>query len=171
MISLSDVLKAATLSDCEQYRYRLFRQVKPPTASWRWVGWVLNNPSTADAEVDDATVRRVWAFSQAWGYNSLYVVNTNPHRSTNPKAQRVPDETTLAENDSFLLDCMAQCSLVVCGWGDKALPELVKRAVPILHACGPLHALHVTANGNPMHPLYLPGDLKPQPWTPTKWLQ
>lgn len=171
MISLSSTLKAATLSDCLTYRFRLLRQAKPPLASYRWVGWILNNPSTADHETDDATIRRVWAFSQAWGYNSVYVVNTNPYRSTNPRTQKMPIDIALAENDSFLLNCMAQCSLVVCGWGDGAMPELVKRAVPILHGSGPLHALRVTGSGNPSHPLYLPGNLQPQTWTPTKWLQ
>lgn len=173
MISLSDpqVAKGAVLSTCQTYRYTLQRFVKPPVASYRWVAWVLNNPSTADHDVDDATVRRAWAFTQAWGYNGMYFVNTNPYRSTNPHAQKMPPSDVLAFNDSFLIDCMSQCQLTVCAWGGNAMPELVRRAVLILHGCGPLHALRVTKAGNPTHPLYLPGNLQPQQWTPNKWLQ
>lgn len=171
MISLSDVLKGAVLSDCQAYRYMLQRYVKPPYASLRWVAWVLNNPSTADHEHDDPTVRRAWAFTQAWGYNGMMFVNTNPHRCTNPKAQRMPGPRELAFNDAYLMEAMTHCKLTVCGWGDGALPELVRRTALTLHACGPLHALRVTKSGNPTHPLYLPGNLQPQPWKPNKWLQ
>jgi len=173
MISLSDpsVGKGAILSDDHVYRYTLQRYVRPPVASFRWVGWVLCNPSTADHDVDDATVRRAWAFTQSWGYNGMYFVNTNPYRATDPTRQRMPSAQILAYNDAYLMECMTQCQLTVCGWGDGALPELVRRAALMLHACGPLHALRVTDKGNPGHPLYLPKFHKPQPWTPTKWLQ
>lgn len=168
MISLSDTIKGAILSDCQRYRYMLQRYIKPPLAPYRWVAWVLCNPSTADHKHDDATVRRAWAFTQSWGYNGMMFVNTNPHRSTNPDAQRIPNASVLAYNDSYLMDTMTSCALTVCGWGDGALPELVKRTALVLHACGPLHSLRVTKAGNPAHPLYLPSNLQPQKWTPTK---
>ena len=171
MISLSDTGKGAVLSDCQTYRYTLQRYVKPPVASFRWVGWVLNNPSTADHDVDDATVRRAWAFTQSWGYNGMLFVNTNPYRCTNPSAQKMPPAHILAYNDGYIIECMSQCQLVVAAWGGNAMPELVQRAVRVLHACGPLHALTVLSSGNPGHPLYLPSKLQPQPWKPTKWLQ
>src|ERR1700760_1997419 len=164
MISLSETGKGAVLSDCQTYRYTLQRYVKPPVASFRWVAWVLNNPSTADHDTDDATVRRAWAFTESGGYNGMFFVNTNPYRSTDPRGQRLPPAQVLAYNDAYLIECMAQCQLTVCGWGDGAMPELVKRAALVLHACGPLHALRVTKSDNPTHPLYLPGNLQPQPW-------
>lgn len=171
MTSLSNVGKGAILSNCQAFRYTLQRYVKPPIASFRWVAWVLNNPSTADHETDDPTVRRAWAFTESWGYNGMMFVNTNPHRSTNPSAQRMPNAQVLAYNDAYLMEAMSQCQLTVCGWGGNAIPELVARTVRILHTCGPLHALRITKQGNPTHPLYLPGNLQPKPWIPTKWLQ
>lgn len=173
MISLSDpqVAKGAVLSKCQVYRYTLQRYLKAPVASYRWVAWVLNNPSTADHTVDDATVRRAWAFTQKWGYNSMCFVNTNPYRCTNPLKQQVPPESVLAKNDEFLISAMTQCQLTICAWGGNAKPELVRRAALILHRCGPLHALTVLGSGNPGHPLYLPSNLTPQPWTPKQWLQ
>lgn len=171
MTSLSNTGKAAVLSTCHQYRYSLQRYVKPPIASFRWVLWVLNNPSTADHDIDDATVRRTWAFTESWGFNGMLLINTNPYRCTNPRSQRIPPAHILAANDAYLIDAMSQYDLTVCGWGDAANPELVKRAALVLHSCGPLHSLRVTKQGNPGHPLYLPGNLQPKPWSPTKWLQ
>lgn len=171
MILLSDpiVAKGALLSECQTYRYSLQRFIN--SVPLRWVAWVLNNPSTADSDIDDATVRRVWAFTQSWGYNGMLVANTNPYRATNPRLQRIPPAPVLAYNDGCMLETMSWCNLVVCGWGDGAVPELAKRTALMLHAQGPLHVLRLTKAGNPSHPLYLPGKLQPQPWRPTKWLQ
>lgn len=58
----------ATISKCGRYRYDLAR-------AWahiplRWALWIMLNPSTADAEIDDATVRdiclRSWNWAQPW---------------------------------------------------------------------------------------------------------
>jgi hypothetical protein len=46
--------RSATISDCGRYRYALGRRWDDgPTACW-----VMLNPSTADADVDDPTIRR-----------------------------------------------------------------------------------------------------------------
>jgi len=136
----------------------------------RAIGWVLNNPSTADGEHNDPTVAKAWAFSTAWGYDSMVFVNTNPYRSTDPKLAKMPPEEVLVQNDEWLRTIMTSTLMVVCGWGDKANPELARRAVIVMHELGPLHALKVTKSGNPGHPLYLPGDLKPTLWNPDKCL-
>jgi hypothetical protein len=53
----------AVISDCGRYRYSL-------TRSWadgdNRVVFVMLNPSTADAEVDDPTIRRCIGFAKAW---------------------------------------------------------------------------------------------------------
>lgn len=172
MISLSDpnIGKGALMSECDTYRYMLQRYIIDQL-DCRWVYWVLNNPSTADHETDDATVRRTWAFTQSWGYNGMLIGNTNPYRCTNPTAQRVPPAEVLAFNEGCLTHAMAQCKLTVCGWGDGALPELTRRTALTLHGVGPIHALRVTKAGNPTHPLYQPRTIQPKLWRPTKWLQ
>ena len=79
--------------------------------------FVLNNPSTAGAMVDDPTVRRAWGFTQSWGFHRMCFVNINPHRGTDPKFARIPEEEILAENDTHLRFAAAEASLVVCAWG------------------------------------------------------
>lgn len=49
------------------------------------VMWIMFNPSTADEEANDPTIRRVIDFSQRWGFAELVVVNLLPIRSSNPK--------------------------------------------------------------------------------------
>lgn len=146
----------------------LWRSLRPVTE--RVCAWVLNNPSTADGEENDPTVAKAWKFSTSWGYDCMIFLNTNPHRSTDPKAAKMPPPEVLQGNDLWLSRAMHACQLVICGWGDKANWELTQRAVNVMHTLGPLHALRITKQGNPQHPLYLPGDLKPIPWSPDKWL-
>ena len=72
--------RAADISSDGLYRWTLRR---------RWgdgddVVWVMLNPSTADANKDDPTLRRIIQFSDGWGYGGLLVVNLLPFRSSNP---------------------------------------------------------------------------------------
>lgn len=169
--SLSNCQKGCVTTKCQQYRLLLSRFIDETSHKGGVVGWVLNNPSVADHETDDPTIRRLWTYTQAWGFESMAVVNTNPYRSTNPNHGHVPSEHVLQRNDHWLEQLMQFSRVVVCGWGDKANPDLAKRAALLLHKLGPLHALRVTKAGNPQHPLYLHSSFKPNPWVPTKWLQ
>lgn len=165
---LDATYRGAILDPSGKYRLWLWRSLTQNVQSA--CAWVLNNPSIADGQTDDPTVRRAWAFTRDWGYDSMVFVNTNPYRSTNPSAAGEPPEYIQAINDKWLREVMMSCQMVVCGWGDKANPKLTGRAVRIMHEIGPLHALRITMSGNPQHPLYLPGNLTPTLWSPEKWL-
>lgn len=144
--------KWATVSQCERYRFDLGRDGGPGT-----MVFCLNNPSTADAETEDPTSRRGYGFTLAFRRKTMVFVNTNPHRSTNPKLQLVPDEATLAKNDNYLRIYGLRDVLFVCAWGDGAKPELALRAETVLRSAGArLWCFGLTAKGNPKHPLYLP---------------
>lgn len=135
-----------------------------------YLAWVLNNPSKADGLEDDPTIRRLWTFTRAIGFHQMHVVNTNSYRATEPKDARTPSEEYLAINDQWLAHTHAKSGMTICAWGDKANPDLVARTVRALYALGPLHALRVTKQGNPQHPLYLPAITRPQLWSPKKWI-
>lgn len=64
--------RSAVISPCKMYRYLLRRawDESLPTALF-----VMLNPSTADAEVDDPTIRRCMGFARSWGMGSIEVVN------------------------------------------------------------------------------------------------
>src|ERR1700684_272716 len=75
--------REAVISDCGKYRYLLRRawdHTKPR------VLFVMLNPSTADASIDDPTIRACIRLCKAHGFGSFEVVNLYAWRSTDPQA-------------------------------------------------------------------------------------
>ena len=157
---------SAVLSPCGTYRYRLSR-------NFGMVGvdtccFIMLNPSTADAEQDDPTIRRCGAFARSWGFGRLEVANKYPLRATDPDALRThvnpfgPD----GRNDDALRLVSKMASMVVVAWGCSGPRDARhdRHTLDVLTENADLHVLRTTASGNPSHPLYLPGSLKPVPW-------
>jgi len=78
----------AIVSDDGLYRYRLWRRwdAECPT-----MVWIMLNPSTADAEVDDPTIRRCIGFARREHCGGIEVVNLYALRATNPAAHPTPE--------------------------------------------------------------------------------
>lgn len=158
----------AVMSRDGLYRYTLTRMWDEfaPT-----VTWIMLNPSTADDKVDDATIKRVIAFGKRWGCGTATVVNLFPFRATDPKDLKKHDEPDRVFKTN--VDFIEQYTItnkpeyVICAWGvHGAFRRRAVRVATMLRDGGAdLYALKVTETGQPCHPLYLPGDLKPQPWT------
>lgn len=149
--------KSAVVSPDDRYRYELYR---------RWlhdgltVCWVMLNPSTADMHVDDATIRRIVAFSKAWGFGALVVRNLYALRATDPKMLRaVPQYDAVGPDNEKHLLAAADEALTVCAWGDNADVDLAAWAVRQLRMEGAtLATLGRTVRGNPRHPVRLAGS-------------
>lgn len=79
-------MSAAIISPDGVYRYTLERVVNAqPAGNIRdRLCWVMLNPSSADAELDDPTIRRVKRFTADAGYSDLIVVNLFALRATSP---------------------------------------------------------------------------------------
>ena len=60
--------KSATFSEDELYRYSLRRVWNPDR---NLCAFIMLNPSTADENVLDPTVRRCYNYAQAWGYGGI----------------------------------------------------------------------------------------------------
>jgi hypothetical protein len=134
------------------------------------VVWCLNNPSMADGKRDDPTVKKLWHYTTLWGYGCMELVNTNPCRATDPKAAWMPPEPALAINDEWLKMAVENSAITIAAWGNEAHPVLARRAYSHIHTLGPVYAMRVSKPGNPYHPLYLPGDLRPQLWKADAYL-
>lgn len=128
------------------------------------------NPSTADQETDDATIRRMVAFARDLGCGVLLVANLFAQRATDVKHVHAPTDDVRNLEDLHLVLCALAADVVVCGWGPpgKLAAGLRLRwieVVDMLQALDvPMNALHITKDGHPGHPLYLPADVKLRPW-------
>jgi hypothetical protein len=156
---------SATISECGTYRYTLERKWSSGT---RDVLWVMLNPSTADHEINDPTIRRCIGFSKAWGYDGLMVGNLYAYRATKPAdLWDAGDNVDIrgSENDQHLCRMAARAALIVAAWGSGADHRRAVRTLHMLAGFGVVHQLRATKGGMPCHPLYLPGDLTPVPIT------
>jgi hypothetical protein len=150
------------LSTDRRYRFSLERRTG---FNQRRCLFIMLNPSTADEETDDPTIRRCMGFARDWGYGWLDVANLFPFRATSPKAMKAaypdPDEVTL-ENGRALGAAAREAGLIVAAWGNHG--AFAGRSASVLKVLGmfdPIYCLGMTKAGQPKHPLYLPKDTKP----------
>ncbi len=146
-------------SPCQRYRYTLWREWAPHLAPYAM--FVGLNPSTADATLDDPTVRRCIGFAKAWGYGALCMTNLFGWRSTDPRELRKAADP-VGENDAWLRKCAAEAGIIVAAWGLHG--ALKGRATEVIGMIRPLQTLGLTKNGSPRHPLYVKGDTLPRIW-------
>jgi len=159
--------RGATISDDGFYRYDLTR---------RWglgagVTWVMLNPGTADAEQDNATVRRCMKFTRAWEYDCLVVVNLYAYRATDPKVLLTASDPLGPENMEIIRRRVQTSKLVIAAWGGFAEKVSFERARPSIASIArrygvPLACLGRTKSGAPRHPLYVRGDKALEPYGP-----
>lgn len=162
----------ASFSPCGRYRYQLRRYVGP----WeRACVFVMLNPSTADAEADDPTIRRCKTFAADWRCGQLVVVNLFAWRATQPSELASVADPVGPENDRAIAAAIDLAmhrgplgiGLVVAAWGaDGSRHGRAASVIKAMRAKGALpQCLGVTASGQPRHPLYLAGASSLLPFT------
>jgi hypothetical protein len=146
--------KGAQFSPCRAYRYRLWRvwsEIEPTIA------FVLLNPSTADEEKDDPTIRRCIDFARSWGYGGIVIANLFAWRATAPSTLYTLDDPVGLDNDGHLCNIAETVPVIVCAWGVHG--KLYGRGAEVLKLLESwkhrLRCLGVTKDGMPRHPLYL----------------
>lgn len=153
----------AWFSPCGSYRYLLTRKVGPGDGVLIVIGL---NPSTADHEQDDPTIRRCKAFAAREGLGTLRMLNLFAFRSTNPAALREVADPVGPENDSVLTTGQTGLGLkvILAAWGahGDAFTGRVKHVLSLLYR--PVSCLGTTKSGQPAHPLYLRADAPLVPW-------
>jgi hypothetical protein len=150
---------AAVFSPCGRYRYVLWRHWGGPGGEAMIVGL---NPSTADAERNDPTIRRCIAFARNWGYAGLCMTNLFAYRATKPADLVAADDPVGPDNDAWLREVAEHAAIVVAAWGVHGVFR--GRGDAVVTMLPRLHCLRPTKDGHPGHPLYLPQGLSPVPW-------
>lgn len=159
------MIKHATISECGLFRYTLSRVWQPRAAR---VLFVLVNPSTADAEIDDQTVRKGVGFAKRWGYGSLVFCNLNAFRARHPKDMKAAVDPVGPENDRFLLAEAERADKIVLAWGingtHRGRDQEVIKLLSVGHA-DKLYHLGLSKGGHPRHPLMLAYSTPLEKWT------
>lgn len=158
--------RGALFSNCEKYRYRLWRRWAEEGDVRRagfWAVFVMLNPSTADAEKLDPTVRRCVSFAQRWGCGGLQVLNLFALRATDPKKLYSHHDPVGRDNDFHHDLVLRDCSpgpIVVAAWGAHGKLAMRGAIVARRLAGWKPQFLGLNADGTPKHPLYVKGDTK-----------
>lgn len=156
-------MNTCNFSADRRYRYSLFHDLHPLLKPERksWLAWIGLNPSKADEQQLDPTLRRIAAFTMANGYTGFVMLNLFAFVSTDPANMLVAADPIGTENDRTIFRECQQAGRVVCAWGANGGFRNRSTAVMVgLHALG-VEMLAFdskwTKSGEPRHPLYMAG--------------
>lgn len=138
--------KGAKFSRCGEYRYALWREWDNNLPRAMCIGL---NPSTANADDDDPTIRRLISLLTAKGYGGFVMANLFALISSKPEDLRVSRDP-VAENDKYLKNISYKCDDVIFCWGD--FPTSKYRAKVIIPKYPDALCFGRTKNGSPKHP-------------------
>jgi hypothetical protein len=160
---------SAIISECGLYRYRLDRDCGLPFEGSKVFAYFGINPSTADATLDDATVRKWRGFTTRNGGHRFIVGNVFSFRATDVRVLRKTLVTMGPEHRKHLEAIIREADVLVPCWGssDKLdyghrlymkdlMHTLLDSGKPVLH-------FGITKSGDPKHPLMLGYDTQLTP--------
>lgn len=143
--------KGAKFSEDKKYRYALWRiwGVQKPV-----VMFIGLNPSTANEDKDDATIKKIEKIVRNNGFDGFYMLNLFGLVTAYPAVLKENFEIALGENDKHLLEIANRVNKIVFCWGNfkeaQERAEIVKKMFPN----NELFCLKKNKNGSPKHPLY-----------------
>lgn len=166
------MVSSAIISECGRYRYRLERDGLGCGAT----AVIMVNPSTADAEQDDATIRKLRGFGERLGWGRIIVGNLFAYRATDVRELAKVSDPVGPLNDEHLHDIARDAMRVVFAWGPLAKqPKHWRhrwnraREIVMFHGHVPVSIGEPAKDGHPKHPLMLPYDSPLIPWvSPTQ---
>ncbi len=139
----------------------------------RTLWFVGLNPSTADAEAPDPTLRKVLGFAERAGFDGWMVLNLYPQRTPYPDAlHRRPHGPWRAANRAAWAAWFARMgegdrAWAAWGAGIEARPWLAAERDALLALHGDWHAAGPpTRHGHPRHPARLAYGSAWRRWTP-----
>jgi hypothetical protein len=160
---------SAVISSCGKFRYRLDRTIGMFGAT---AAIVMVNPSTADAAVDDATIRRIIGFGKRLNWSRIIVGNVFAYRATDVRSLASARDPVGPENTKYLRQIFSEAHIAVVAWGPLAKLPIGLRAewqsIPRLadEADASLMCWGVARDGHPRHPLMLSYGAELVDWAP-----
>lgn len=147
----AEVRRSASFSRCARYRYSLSRQWTQGSGICVFIGL---NPSIADEQADDPTIRRCMGFARDWGYQELTVVNLFAYRTPSPTVLKRCKDPVGPGNRRALRAACQSATMIVAAWGTQG--EYLKQSHKLSRIWKryELFCFSLTKNGHPVHPLY-----------------
>jgi len=146
----------ARFSRCKSYRYSLSRAWDGGSGKALFIGL---NPSSADQREDDPTIRRCVGFAEAWGCNSMEIVNLFAFCATKPEDLKRSATPIGRNNDRWIAAAIGEAALSIACWGNHG--EFLGRSAKIRDRYPKLLCLGVNVSGMPKHPLYIKATQTP----------
>jgi hypothetical protein len=143
----------AIFSEDRKYRYALIRIWDEEKPKIMFIGL---NPSTANENQNDPTIRRVISFAKGWGYGGVYMLNLFAIVSSKPEIL-LTCENTVGENDNYLEMFGSKSKDILFAWGN--FKEAQQRAKIVCEKFDKAVCLGLNKNGTPKHPLYVPAKI------------
>jgi hypothetical protein len=143
--------RSATISPCGRYRYWLMRRWSMEPMLY----WCMLNPSTADAEADDPTIKKCIGFAKKNGFGAIGVVNLFAWRATEPAELFFNYDIEGPNNDSWI-STIPPSGIVVAAWGANAYrPILRYRVNHVISLLDRRLWCVKKTDDRPWHPLYV----------------
>lgn len=154
----------ALISECGEYRFTLWRNL-PEGHAGMCVNFIMLNPSTADHEKDDPTIRRCIGYARSWGFGKLIITNLFALRSTDPRVLQRHADPVGEGNDEQIVAMADRSHRIIFAWGNHG--KLLGRGNEVrklLSEGGVMeefnYCLGMNKTGEPVHPLYQAKDLE-----------
>ncbi|PHM72320.1 DUF1643 domain-containing protein [Xenorhabdus sp. KJ12.1] len=151
---------SATISKCGKYRYDLCRIWDSSKPYLMFIGL---NPSTADHETDDPTIKRCISFAKKLGFGGMYMCNLFAFRATRPSDLFAEDNPIGPDNDLYIKKHSDEAGMVIVAWGNQGIHlGRYKNVLDLIDK--ELFVLEINKSGQPKHPLYIHNEKEPQPF-------
>jgi hypothetical protein len=134
-----------------EYRYTLLRVWDPTKPRIAFIGL---NPSVADEQQDDNTVRKCINIARRDGYGQIVMLNAYAYRSTDPKALLTEPNVVGRYNDRYIAEECKSADKIVVAWGNHATDDRHTTLLKVLEG-QQLYCFAKNNNGKPKHPLYV----------------
>jgi len=142
-----------------EYRYSLSRIWDKSKPCVLFIGL---NPSTADDNEDDPTIKRCIDYANRWGYGGLKMANLFAYRSTLPSNLKKAKNPIGVDNDRHIKELSKEAAITVIAWSDNG--SYLDRDKEVLKLIEEPMCLNINKSGQPSHPLYQKKDLQLKPY-------
>lgn len=139
----------ADFSHDKSRRYRLWRiwDLEKPKALC-----IGLNPSKANGEKNDATIRILIKMLMKLGYGGFYMMNCWTYITSKPEMLQI-DESSNSFNDAFIKITASECQDVIFAWGDFKVIKEKGRDKELISMFPNAKCFGKSKSGSPLHPL------------------